>query len=149
MDRSEHCGRYGFTGELRPYQKYLTGLTNVEIQNRWLDEAEIPGIFKRASIVVLPYTSGSQSGVLALAASFGLPVIATRAGGLGEQLEDKITGLLIEPNSVQELSTAILSLLDDPAAAQKMGNNLQKKFSEQNNWEEIGKMILAIFQKTI
>jgi glycosyltransferase involved in cell wall biosynthesis len=134
-------------GNLGPYQKYLDGLVHVEIYNRWLEEVEIPGIFDRASMIVLPYTSGSQSGVLALAASFGLPVIASRSGGLVEQLEDRVTGLVIEPNSVEALSAAIISYLDDPLTAKKYGDNLRKKYSAHYNWEKLGKMILAICQK--
>jgi glycosyltransferase involved in cell wall biosynthesis len=62
----------------------------------------------------LPYT------VLEAMAS-GTPVVASRVGGIPEQVVDGQTGRLFSPGSWQELGAALISVLEDPTRAQAMG----------------------------
>ena len=48
------------------------------------------------------------------------PVVATRAGGVEEILEDGVTGLMVEPGDPQALEQALRGLLDDPARAARI-----------------------------
>lgn len=128
-------------GNILPYHPLLEDLSNIEIVNRWVTESEIERFFGQADIVVLPYTSASQSGVIALAASYGLPVIATRTGGIPEQITDGVTGVLITPGSVKELLYAIEKLLDAPERARQLGNKLQQKYQRENNWDWIATLV--------
>ena len=50
----------------------------------------------------------------------GRPVIATRAGGAIEIIDDRQTGVLVEPGDVDELASAIRGILDDPEAAGRL-----------------------------
>lgn len=136
-------------GSLHPYRKFMTGVQNLVVTNRWILENEIAGIFHSAGMVILPYTSASQSGVVALAAGFGLPVVASRVGGLPEQIEDGRTGLLVEPNSPEQLARAIISLIEDPVKAAGLGENLRQEFLTQRNWSSIARKMLAICRKAI
>lgn len=54
------------------------------IVNRYVTDLEADGYFRGADVVVLPYRSSAQSGVLHLAMGYGLPVVVTRVGGLLE-----------------------------------------------------------------
>jgi len=130
-------------GSLAPYRPALMRLPDVEIINRWLSDAEIRTLFQKATILVLPYTSASQSGVLAAAAPFALPVIATRAGGLPEQIESGVTGLLVTPGSADELVTAIERLLGEPEYAERLGEALKRDFAKNRGW---GKAASVIFE---
>src|SRR6185437_7650522 len=56
----------------------------ITIMNRYVTDVEADAYFAAADVVVLPYRSSSQSGVLHLAMEYGLPVVATRVGGLAE-----------------------------------------------------------------
>ena len=56
----------------------------------------------------------------------GLPVIASRVGGIPEIVLDGVTGLLVEPNDPQALSEAMAKLLDDPELRKRMGENARK-----------------------
>jgi glycosyltransferase involved in cell wall biosynthesis len=136
-------------GDLRPYRSRLAELTNVEIDNRWIPEAQLGDYFSRACVVALPYTSASQSGVLPLAAHFGLPVIATRSGGLPEQVQDGVGGYLVEPGSVESLRAAIEKLLQDPQRAKAMGVALQRSYQEQHNWQVVAEQTLAVCQALV
>lgn len=136
-------------GDLRPYRLFLAGLPGVEIANRWIDETEIYTFFERADILVAPYTSASQSGVVAIAAGFGLPVIATRTGGLPEQIHEDVTGILVSPGSVSELASAIEMLLDDPARAQALGQNLREDTLTNRNWDTIAAAVAEVCAKAV
>ena len=64
---------------------------------RYAEPGEWAGAMLRADVVVLPYRSIDQSGVLATAIALGRPVIATDVGGFGETLADTDAGLLVPP----------------------------------------------------
>jgi len=134
-------------GSLAPYRRQLQGLEGVEVINRWVAEEDVPDLFEQADMVVLPYTSASQSGVLAIAAAFGLPVVATRVGGLPEQVVDGETGLLVEPDSAPALAKAIERLLDDPRLAGRLGQALQREFEEQRSWEKVAERLLDVISR--
>jgi glycosyltransferase involved in cell wall biosynthesis len=56
------------------------------------------------------------------AMALGLPVVATRVGGLAEVVDHNVTGLLVPPSDADALAAAILQLLDDPALADRLGH---------------------------
>jgi glycosyltransferase involved in cell wall biosynthesis len=69
------------------------------------DEMEL--YLKAADILVLPYKEIFQSGILFLAYSFGLPVVATDVGSFGEDVIEGRTGFLCKPGDPVELAKAI------------------------------------------
>lgn len=80
----------------------------VHVVDRYLPNEEVADYFEAADAVVLPYRSGTQSGVLPLAYEFERPAIVTRVGGIPEALEQEVTGLLVEPENPVALAGAIL-----------------------------------------
>lgn len=136
-------------GSLRPYRSLMRDLPGLEVVNRWVSEEEIPNFFRQASIVIIPYTSATQSGLPAIAGCFGLPVIATRVGGLPEQIQDGETGLLIEPDNPEALAAAIGRLIKNPDLAQRLGKNLQHEYNSNDNWEILAKTFYDAAQKAI
>ena len=62
---------------------------------------------KAADVLVLPYKEIFQSGVLFLAYSFGLPVVATDVGSFREEIVEGRTGLLCPPGEPAELAKAL------------------------------------------
>ncbi|MFN2304604.1 MAG: glycosyltransferase family 4 protein [Anaerolineales bacterium] len=137
------------SGDLRPYLSLLENLQGVEIVNRWVDESEVSRYFGPNQIVVLPYTSASQSGVIAIAAGYDLPVIATRTGGLPEQINDGVTGILVPPGSVDKLVGAIEDLLNNSQKAAFLGQALGKDFSQNRNWNVIATQVLSACEKAL
>ncbi|MHA1676361.1 MAG: glycosyltransferase, partial [Candidatus Njordarchaeales archaeon] len=61
------------------------------------------------------------------------PVIASKVGGLGDMVVNGVTGLLIKPGDIEQLTYALLCLLNDDKRAREMGSRgrklIQKKFS--------------------
>jgi len=136
-------------GDLKPYARLLERISNVRVVNRWVDDAEVAPFFQQATIAVLPYTTASQSGVIPLAASFRVPVIATTVGALPDQIRTGETGLLVSPNSVSELVEAMESLLDRPDLAARMGDNLSRSTGETGNWGGIASAYLECCKKAL
>lgn len=136
-------------GDLNPYKSLLDDLPEVKIINQWISEEDIAALFNQASILLLPYISGSQSGVLPIAASFGLPVIATDVGGIPEQIEHENTGLLVKPGSVPELVDATQRLIKYPDFARRLGENLQRDFRENKNWKTIAEVVFNVCEKAV
>jgi len=74
---------------------------------QFIGDNEIELYFKGADVLVLPYTEIFQSGVLFMAYSFGLPVIATDVGSFGRDIVSGITGYVCRPGDPADLASVI------------------------------------------
>lgn len=94
------------------YRQLTPPGVNVDWDLRYQDDTDVSRAFTWADVVVLPYIEASQSGVLHLAASFAVPVVATRVGSLPDAVCHEKNGLLVEPGDAEslarELSRALL-----------------------------------------
>jgi glycosyltransferase involved in cell wall biosynthesis len=92
----------------------LRSCRGVTVENRWVPESEIGSLLAWADALILPYREASQSGVVAAALAAGRPVIATRVGGLQEQLSGATTqSVLCEPDA-ESVARAIRLWLETP-----------------------------------
>lgn len=80
----------------------------ITVVDRYVPDREVPLYFSAADMLVLPYTRASQSGVAHIAMAFGLPVVATRVGGLAEGMVSYTGAFFVSPESVDELKEEIL-----------------------------------------
>ncbi|MBU1880721.1 glycosyltransferase [bacterium] len=80
---------------------------NVRLVNQYVPNEEVGRYFKAADLLVLPYKSATQSGVIQVAKHFKLPVLSTKVGGLPEVILDGQNGLLVEPNDPQALAEGV------------------------------------------
>ena len=84
------------------------GLRDQVVQEiRFIADEETELYFKAADVLVLPYTQVFQSGVLFLAYSFGLPVIATNVGSLSDDIVEGETGYTCRPCDAADLAKAL------------------------------------------
>ena len=88
-------------------------LPGVKVENRWVPESEVNTLLNWADVVVLPYREASQSGIAPTALASGRRVIATRVGGLPEQLGDSPLATLCEPEAAS-LAAAIKRVMEMP-----------------------------------
>lgn len=91
----------------------LRALPYVSVENRWVPEQEVGVLLGWADVVVLAHSEASQSGVAAAAVAAGRWVVATRVGGLVEQLRDIPTASLCAPEAGQ-LAATLRDLLTAP-----------------------------------
>jgi glycosyltransferase involved in cell wall biosynthesis len=84
--------------------------------------SEMPDVHRAIDVMVVASTKPEPFGLTVIEAmATGKPVIATRAGGPAEIVQDGVTGLLVPPGDAEALGRAMLSLIDDPARARHMG----------------------------
>jgi D-inositol-3-phosphate glycosyltransferase len=77
------------------------------LRNEFIPDDDISMYFAAADVVALPYTEIFQSGVLFLAYSFGLPVVATDVGSLRNDIIEGRTGFICKPRDAASLAGAI------------------------------------------
>jgi len=79
--------------------------------------------------------------VILEAMAHGLPVIASRIGGLPELVDEGVTGLLFEPGNQDDLARAMDRLWAEPELCSTMGQRARKKalseFSEEGHWRQL------------
>jgi glycosyltransferase involved in cell wall biosynthesis len=136
-------------GDLRPYLKLIKDGSNIEIINRYIPDFEVATIFKRASIVVLPYTQASQSAVIPVAYAFEKPVVTTQVGCLSDVVEDGRTGLIVPPGDAPALADAVIKLLQNDELRKTLGWNGYIMMKNQLGWEKIASTTFDTYKKVI
>ena len=97
---------YGDFGKYSHAIENSPACTRIKVLNRYIADDEVPRLFSAADLLVAPYRSATQSGVIPVAYHFDLPVVATDVGGLKENIERAGTGLVCLP-TVKSLSESI------------------------------------------
>lgn len=98
---------------------------------------------KNWDVFVLPSIAETFGIVILEAMASGLPVVASRTGGIIDIIENKRNGLLVKPRDSQGLATAILEIIDHPVEAAKFkraGLQTIKRFDWSNVIKEIEKV---------
>jgi glycosyltransferase involved in cell wall biosynthesis len=96
-------------GDFEKYRQAIENspaCTRIKVLNRYIADDEVPRLFSAADLLVTPYRSATQSGVIPVAYHFDLPVLVTDVGGLKENIERAGTGLVCLP-TVESLSENI------------------------------------------
>ena len=121
---------------------------NVRFAPRFITDAELPGYFRRADLVVLPYRETDQSGVLFTALAFGKPLLLSDAGGFGEVAA---TGAArtVPTGDAHALHAALEELLGDPAARAAMAARARGAAAREYAWAPIARRTLALYQSLL
>lgn len=80
----------------------------VTICDGYIPDREIEKYFAACDLVVLPYVSATQSGIVQIAYGFEKPVVVTNVGGLPDVVEDGKTGYVVEPENPVALADAVV-----------------------------------------
>jgi phosphatidylinositol alpha-1,6-mannosyltransferase len=111
-------------------------------------DSEMAAHYSLADAFALPsYASGKDVegfGIVYLeAGACEVPVIGGRAGGVPDAVADGETGLLIDPQSREELEKALIALLTDRARGKEMGKRARRRVLERFTWESCADAMLA------
>jgi glycosyltransferase involved in cell wall biosynthesis len=90
---------------------------------RW----DVPAILRATTVVAHPGEQEGFSNAILEAMALGLPVVAARAGGNPEAVDDGETGILFPAGDATALARGIIELLRDPARARKMGEAARRR----------------------
>ena len=101
---------------------------SVRLFDEYVPNEDVAPLINVADLLVLPYRSASQSGVIPLAATFRKPVVATRAGGLPDALDG--SGLVVPPEDPEALGAAIVEALKEPPSPPPVQHGLWARWCE-------------------
>ncbi len=136
------------SGSLEPYGELLQD-DRIEVVNRFIDDAEVPALFGRARVVVLPYTEGTQTGVIPIAYAFHKPVVVTDVGSIPEVVEEGRTGHIVPPRDPGALAGAILKILQNESLRTIMGTAAYEKMTRELSWGPISDRTIAAYREVV
>lgn len=105
----------------------------VEARLEYIPESEVDDLFARATLVVLPYTDASQSGVGTMAIARGIPAIVSGIGGLSDLAMDD--SYVVPPGDARALAAAILRHVDHDEEVRK---RVLRFADGQLGWDAVG-----------
>lgn len=118
--------------------------------------SKMPGIYAACDIVVSPSITNSQTGekegqgnVVLEARASGVPIVASRSGGLIDTIDGVSTGLLFEERDYKELSEKIIYLLSSKAVWKKFSENGLKLVRERYSWKITARSFGQLYDKVI
>ncbi|MBJ6363827.1 glycosyltransferase family 4 protein [Paenibacillus sp. GCM10012307] len=111
---------------------------------------QVPDWFLASDIAVVPSGKREAFGLVNVEAmSCGLPVVATRSGGIKEIIEDGGTGFLVDPAHVQaDLKQRLLTLLEDEVLRISMGMRSRERVEQMFTWRYTGERWLELLNKS-
>jgi D-inositol-3-phosphate glycosyltransferase len=117
----------------------------------FIPDNQVELYFKAADVVIIPYVDIFQSGVPFLAYSFGLPVIATDAGSLKEDVIEGKTGFICERRNPVDVAKAIETYFSSDLYRQLETRRQEiKNFAnEKNSWTKVGEITRDVYRSLV
>lgn len=123
-----------------------TGCENsIVLENKFVPNEEVGKYYLAADAVILPYRSATQSGILNIAYGFSKPVIVTKVGGLSEFVLNEQTGIIVEPDSIEDLVQGVKRFVELRNDVDFTANI--KDFVQKNGFANISKLVLQIIEE--
>lgn len=126
--------------------KDYTDQGNVKWQIGWIEEEKLSLLFNTNKIVVLPYKSIDNSGLVYLAMSYGCTVIVPSLGVFKELITDKETGLFFNTLDAEDLKEKITWALNNFESVKEIGRNAKSLMDEDYDISTVAKKYLSVYQ---
>lgn len=134
-----------FAGDKPAYLEMIERLAIgdlVRLVDGYIPDQDIEQYFAAADLVVLPYESATQSGIVQIAYGFEKAVVVTGVGGLPDVVKDGQTGLVVEPRNPAAIAAAIVRFFTE---------NMQTRFAQnikaaaaEFSWERMAEQITEL-----
>jgi len=134
-----------FYEPIEPYRQLIAerGIGKaVRVIDRYVPNEEVGLLFGAADVVVLPYVSATQSGIVQIAYHYGRPVISTAVGGLPEAIEEGRTGFIVPPRDPKALAKAIIRFFQHPD--QKQFEHYIREARRRFSWDRMVEAIESL-----
>lgn len=130
-------------GSFEKYTKLINQSSlkdSIVVFEQYIPDNMVTPLFSAADVLVLPYRSATQSGVVALAYQMELPMIATDVGALGSTVKESQTGLIIHSISKNGISDGIKEYFSENKLIEFYKENLKKE-KIRLSWDNFAKSI--------
>jgi D-inositol-3-phosphate glycosyltransferase len=143
--RPKNCERYWQTIHEMVRDDVHTG--RILLRADFIPDDETEVYFKAADVLVLPYRHIYQSGVLFLAHSFGLPVLAADVGSLKDEIVEGETGFVFRPEDPVDLANAIERYFSSELYADLNSRRqaIRDYATEQHSWDVVGRLTMSVY----
>ncbi|WP_108821494.1 glycosyltransferase [Dysgonomonas sp. Marseille-P4361] len=118
---------------------------NIVVFEQYIPDEMVTTLFSAADLLVLPYRSATQSGVVALAYQLELPMVSTNVGALGSTIKSSETGLVVSNISPKGIADGIKDFFESNNLALYKTN--LKKEKERLSWNNFAVSIESFFSK--
>ena len=122
--------------------------TGVRFISRWLNENELPAIFQRADLVVLPYREIDQSGVAFTALAFGRPLLLSDAGGFPD-IAELGAAHLVPAGDPAALGRALRRLIADDGKRRALAHAALEAAAGPLSWHTIAKQTEVVYRSVL
>jgi glycosyltransferase involved in cell wall biosynthesis len=115
----------------------------------YVGHVELAQYYKLARVFAMPSTSRSEGFGMAYveAGAVGVPVIGSAIGGVPYSVRHDQTGLLVRPNSVDDLRVALRELVGNDALARRLGHAGAARARTEFDWRTLGERTSEIFRE--
>jgi glycosyltransferase involved in cell wall biosynthesis len=120
----------------------------VRFVTRFVEDAEIPAIFRRADLLALPYLDAEHSGVLYTGLAFGKPQVLSAVGGFPEVARAG-AARLVPPGDAAALAAALAELTGDDGARAELATAARRAAAGPFSWEEAARLTLALYSELL
>ncbi len=108
---------------------------------------ELFKVYRRADILIIPSLHESFGRVILEAWASGVPIIATRVGGIRYLIDDQVNGLLINPMSSSEIAESVKKIIDDPELRERLIKNGYQSILQYTTEIQVKKIVKLINTK--
>jgi glycosyltransferase involved in cell wall biosynthesis len=133
-------------GSFQKYQKQIDrspAKGRIMVKNYYIEDQDVPVLFSAADVLVLPYKSATQSGVLPVAYHYETPVVATDVGGFRKAIETAGTGIVCATDALA-LAESIGEIFRSERERILANIRLEK---ENLSWESFANALVAFAGK--
>jgi glycosyltransferase involved in cell wall biosynthesis len=116
----------------------------IRVERRYLPEADVARFFSQTSLAVLPYTQASQTGVGSVAVGYGIPIIASRLGGLPDLTLDP--SYVCEPGDGDSLAAAIVAHIDD---GPEVRDRIMNEVALPRSWDSVARHSIDCYEELL
>ncbi|MBN1587316.1 MAG: lipopolysaccharide heptosyltransferase II [Candidatus Omnitrophica bacterium] len=110
----------------------------------------IGSVYSELDLLVLPSTGPEAFGrVLIEASAAGVPVLASRIGGIVDAVEDGVTGVLTPPGNPQILADSIVKLLRDPGRMERLRVSARRRVEKKFSLDRMVDKTLAVYEEVL
>jgi glycosyltransferase involved in cell wall biosynthesis len=121
---------------------------SVRFVPRFITDDELPGYFRRADLLVLPYREIDQSGVLFTALAFGKPLLLSDVGGFPE-VAAAGAARTFPAGDAGALHVALSELLGDPHARATLASGARAAATGRYSWKAVARTTLALYDSLL